>query len=77
MGSTGGGGGGRAAGGAGTAGGSRPMQMGGINMNSARARQRFVRNAQAQGQTGRISAEEFQRATGVNPRTGRRTRRGR
>ena len=75
MGSTGAGRG--AAGGGATATGSRPIQMGGINMRSRRAQQRFIRNANAAGQTGRVSDEDFIRATGVNPRTGRRVRRGR
>lgn len=71
MGSTGAG---RGAAGGGTATGSRPMQMGGIR-GGQRASARYIRNARAAGQTGAISAEEFTRATGVNPRTGRRVRR--
>lgn len=72
MGSTGAGR-GAAAGGTAT-GGARPAAMGGIR-SGARASARYMRNAQAAGRTGRVSDEEFIRATGVNPRTGRRVRR--
>lgn len=72
MGSTGAGT-GRGGGGA-AAGGTAPIQMGGIR-SGQRASARYMRNANAAGRTGAVSTEEFIRATGVNPRTGRRVRR--
>lgn len=66
MGSTGAGRG--AAGGAATGTASRPAPNG---LRTARGRRR----AAAEGRSGAVSTEDFIRATGVNPRTGRRVRR--
>lgn len=54
---------------------STAFPQGGMRTGSQRARGRYARNAAAAGRTSQVSDEEFIRATGVNPRTGRRVRR--